>query len=52
MAAVPQSIKNAILMMVQELYLNRETTTEDGKQSILQRAYRSLLSMNKTYARW
>ncbi len=51
-AAVPRSIKSAILMMVQELYLNRETTTEDGKQSILNRAYRSLLSMNKTYARW
>lgn len=51
-SAVPQSIKASILLMVSDLYANREATTEAGKASVLQRAYSSLVSINKTFARW
>jgi len=49
---VPQSSKNAILMLVASLYANRETVTENGKASVMDKTYSNLFTSEKTLGRW
>ena len=49
---VPQKSKTAILMMVAELFANRESSSVTGTVSSLTRAYTNLISSEKTYGRY
>lgn len=49
---VPQKSKTAILMMVAELFTNRESSSVTGTVSTLTRAYTNLISTEKTYGRY
>ena len=49
---IPQKSKTAILMMVAELFTNRESSSVTGTVSTLTRAYSNLLSTEKTYGRY
>ena len=51
-ALVPQSSKNTLLMLVASLYANRETVTENGKASVMDKTYSNLLTAEKTLGRW
>lgn len=49
---VPQKSKTAILLMVAELFTNREASSVTGTVSTLTRAYSNILSTEKTFGRY